>query len=299
MRRLIWGGVALVLVVLAWGLWGPVSDMVGQWARATQRDVQNAMAGSLRALRSGEPGALAGLWTLCFSYGFVHAAGPGHGKLIIGGYGLGARVPVRRLAGLAVVSSLAQAAAAVVLVYAAIWVFGWGREQVAGVADEVMAPVSYAMIAGVGLWLVLRGGRKALALRAPKHDHAHHGDGVCQSCGHAHGPTVEQAASVRSLRDAVAVVAAIAIRPCTGALFLLILTYALGLVWAGIVGVFVMGLGTAALTGLVALTAVGVRESVLTQVASGPATARVMIGVEVLAGAVIAVLAVQLLLGSL
>ena len=103
---------------------------------------------------------------------------------------------------------------------------------------------------------------------------------------------------LRSVRDAVAVVAAIAIRPCTGALFLLILTYALGLIWAGIVGVFIMGLGTASLTALVALAAVGMRESVLAQVASGPATARVLIAVEILAGGVIAVLAVQLLQGS-
>ena len=167
MRRLIWAGAAVVLVLLAWVVWGPASDSIGQWARATQRDVQNAMAGSLRALRTGQPGALTALWTLCFTYGFVHAAGPGHGKLIIGGYGLGARVPVRRLVGLAALSSLAQAAAAVALVYLAIWVFGWGREQVSGVADRVMAPMSYAMIAGVGLWLLLRGGRKALALRRP------------------------------------------------------------------------------------------------------------------------------------
>ncbi|WP_367379430.1 nickel/cobalt transporter [Loktanella sp. 3ANDIMAR09] len=263
------------------------------------------MAASLRALRGGQPGALAGLWTLCFTYGFVHAAGPGHGKLVIGGYGLGARVPVGRLMGLAVVSSLAQALSAVVLVYLAIWVFGWGREQVGGVADGVMAPISYAMIAGVGLWLFLRGGRKALALRKPvaaqgdHHAHAHDHHGVCASCGHAHAPTPAQAAAVRSVRDAVVIVGAIAIRPCTGALFLLILTYALGLVWAGIVGVFIMGIGTASLTGLVALTAVGLRESALSQVASGTATARILVAVEILVGGVIALLAMQLLLGSL
>lgn len=289
----------LLLVVLAclcvwlWGFGG--AAQVSAWASTTQREVQNAMAASLRALRNGEPGALIGLWTLCLTYGFVHAAGPGHGKLVIGGYGVGARVPAKRLAGLAVVSSLAQALAAVVFVYIAIWAFGWGRVQMADVADRTMAPLSYGLIAGVGLWLMLRGLRNAWRMRKPTHDHHHDGEGVCNTCGHAHGPTVEQAAAVRSWRDGLVVVATIAIRPCTGAVFLLILTHALGIAWAGIAGAFVMGLGTAAFTGLVALAAVSARESALAQAASGQGTARMLVAAEVIAGAIIAALALQLL----
>ena len=294
---------ALFGAVAVW-LWGAGgADQVSRWATDTQREVQNAMAGSIRALRTGQPGATLALWGLCFTYGFVHAAGPGHGKLVIGGYGVAARVPAKRLVGLAVASSLAQALTAVVLVYAAIWALGWGRKELTDVADRTMAPLSYALIIGVGLWLLLRGLRKVWRLRTPAHDHHHdhdhHGDGVCDTCGHAHGPTVEQAAEVRSMRDALAVIAAIAIRPCTGAIFLLILTQALGIYWAGIAGAFIMGLGTAAFTGLVALAAVTSRESALAQVASGPGSAKLMAGVEVLAGAVLTVLAAQLLLGSL
>lgn len=287
------------LCIWLWGFDG--ADQVSRWATATQRDVQNAMAAALRALRAGEPGALASLWGLCFAYGFVHAAGPGHGKLVIGGYGVGARVPLRRLLGLALASSLAQAATAVVLVYVAVWALGWGRAQMTEAADQVMAPLSYALIAGVGAWLLLRGVRKAAKLRAKPvhhhdHDHDHSHDGICDTCGHAHGPTIDQAAEVRSLRDAVAVIGSIAIRPCTGAIFLLILTHALGIDWAGIAGAFVMGLGTAAITGSVALAAVGLRESALSQMASSTSTARLMAAAEVLAGALITVLALQLLL---
>lgn len=276
-----------------WGFGG--ADQIARSAAAAQRDVQNAMAAALRGLRADEPGALATLWGLCFAYGFVHAAGPGHGKLVIGGYGAGTQVPARRLAGLALGASLAQAFTAVLLVYAAVFLFGWGRVQMTGVADEVLAPLSYALIGLVGLWLLIRGLRH---LR-PKYDHAHVGDGdVCGSCGHAHGPTLKQAETVRSWRDAAVVMGTIAIRPCTGALFLLILTWRLDIDWAGIIGAFVMGLGTASITVLVAFAAVGFRESAL-QLVNHTAAARALAWAEILAGGVVLILASQLVLRSI
>lgn len=286
--------VLLVLAVWLWGFAG--SDQIARQAAIMQRDVQNAMAAALRALQQGEPGAVLTLWGLCFAYGFVHAAGPGHGKLVIGGYGIGARVPFRRLAGLALASSLAQAATAVVLVYGAIWILGWGRAQMTSFADDLLEPFSYALIAAVGLWLVLRGARHLQAQRPVNQPQDR--DTVCASCGHAHGPSIEQAAEVRSWRDAVAIVAAIAVRPCTGALFLLILTWRFGLDWAGIGGAFVMGLGTASITILVAFAAVGFRESAL-QLVSNRGTARVMATAEIAAGAVVLILALQLVQRSL
>ncbi|WP_458791801.1 nickel/cobalt transporter [Yoonia sp. MH D7] len=279
------------IVVWLWGFGG--SDVVMRFAASAQRETQNAMATSLRAIKAGQAGALLSLWGLCFTYGFVHAAGPGHGKLIIGGYGVGARVAARRLVGLAFASSLAQSLCAVAVVTLALWVLGWGRAQLTDLADKTMAPLSYALIAAFGIWLMSRGLRRAWALRKPSHNH--HADGVCNSCGHAHGPTPEQAAKVHSFREGLAVVLSIAVRPCTGAIFLLILTHGLGIMWAGIAGVFIMGLGTALFTAIVALAAVSARESVLAQTASGPLTAKLIIGAEAIAGATITLVALQLL----
>jgi ABC-type nickel/cobalt efflux system permease component RcnA len=286
-------GTLLVAALWLWGFGG--ADRVTAFAANAQRDVQNAMAAALRGLRAGEPGALATLWGLCFAYGFVHAAGPGHGKLVIGGYGAGSRVPAKRLAGLALSASLAQALTAILLVYGAVFVLGWSRTQVTGLADDVLAPLSYALIGCVGLWLLIRGIRH---LR-PRHDHAHEGDDeVCHSCGHAHGPSVAQAEAVRSWRDALVVVGSIAVRPCTGALFLLILTWRLDLDWAGIIGALVMGLGTASITVLVAFAAVGFRESALQLVSHG-AVARTLAWAEIAAGAIVMMLAAQLVLRAI
>ena len=294
---------AILGAVAVW-LWGfDGVDRVSAFATEGQRNAQNVMAGALRALKAGEMTALLTLWGVCFTYGFVHAAGPGHGKLVIGGYGVGARVPLKRLLLLALGSSLAQALTAVVFVYAAVLMFGWTRQQVSGTADQLMAPLSYALIALIGFWLVWRG-FKAWRAQATHHHHHGHGNdhdhegGHCHTCGHAHGPTVEQAASVNDWRAAVSVIAAIAIRPCTGAIFLLILTWRLGLDWAGIVGAFVMGLGTASITLLVAVAAVGLRESTLAQVAGSAQTARVMALAQMCAGLIVVLFASQVLMRS-
>lgn len=318
MRHLIWIPAVLAVVAGVWlfGMGG--AAQVAAMASEGQREVQNAMAGALRSLRAGEPNAILSLWALCFGYGFFHAVGPGHGKIVIGGYGFGARVPMLRLGGLAVASSLAQAATAIILVYAGILVLGWSRERLQALADTGLDLLSNVLIAGIGVWLLWRGLRALWRLRerpveAPvplpvpgaelaglgqlMPDHAHTGSGaVCETCGHAHGPTLQQAAEVRSLRDAAMVVGAIAARPCTGALFLLVLTWRLDLVWAGIAGAFVMALGTATVTVLVAIASVSLRESALLQAASGTATLRLLSAFEVLAGAIILAISLQLIL---
>lgn len=303
MRRLYLIPLGLLAALAAW-LWGfGGADWIGYRAAEGQREVQNAMAGALRALKRGEPGALATLWGLAFAYGFFHAAGPGHGKVVIGGYGVARRVSALRLSVLAVATSLAQAGTAVALVYGAIWLTGWGREDMEGLADRMLEPLSWALVGGIGLWLLARGLRGVWRQRravGPGYDHAHAGDeAVCSTCGHAHGPTPEQAEAVRSVRDALVLIGAVAIRPCTGALFLLILCWRLEIDWAGIIGAFVMGLGTASVTLAVALASVTFRRSAMMQAASGPGAARLAAVIEIAAGALVLALALPLLMRAL
>lgn len=103
---------------------------------------------------------------------------------------------------------------------------------------------------------------------------------------------------MNSWRDAAIVVGAIAIRPCTGALFLLILTWRFGIDYAGIIGALIMGLGTASVTVFVAIASVGFRTSALRFVGQ-TSIARVGAWIEILAGGIVVVLASQLLLRTL
>ncbi|MBE0454598.1 hypothetical protein [Roseovarius autotrophicus] len=285
---------ALAVLALALWLWGfGGAAGLGAWARAGQAETQQAMARLLRSLRAGEPGAMVGLLGLCFAYGFFHAAGPGHGKILIGGYGMAARVGALRLSALALGSSLAQAASAVALVYAGVFLFDLTRQQMTGLAEDLLAPVSYGAVALVGLWLALRGFRRWW--RAPR------GDRTCAGCGHSHGPSPQEAARVRGWRDAAMLIGAVAIRPCTGALFLLILTWRMGIEMAGILGTFAMGMGTASVTLVVALASVTLREGALARLATteGRGVVRALTALEIGAGLVIAALAIQLMRATL
>lgn len=300
------GAVVALLLAGFWLLGG--FAWVESAAAAAQKSVQAQLAGAVRAIRAGQPGAVAGLLTLCFAYGFVHAVGPGHGKFLIGGYGVARRVGFLPLAGIAVLTALAQAAVAVALVYGGLWLLGWTRDQLVGVAEGAMTVASYAAIATIGLWLAWRGGRALWRAQGAgdashehhhdHHDHHHHNHGPDCGCGHAHGPAPEAVEKLTGWRDTAALVAGVAVRPCSGALFLLVLTWQLGIAGAGIAGAFAMGAGVASVTVMVAGLAVWSREGALSAL-PGQSLARALPVVELAAGLAITALALSMLSGSL
>lgn len=287
----------VVLCALGWFWFSGGFDSLGRWAASQQRDFQNAIAGGLRRVRGGEMAAITGVLLACFAYGLAHAAGPGHGKVLIGGYGMARKVPMLRLSLIALAASLGQAVTAVLLVYAGILVLNLGREVMVDVTEAIMAPVSYAAIALIGMWLVWRGLRKLLRQEP---DHAHQGeDHTCSSCGHAHGPSLEQVEQAGSLREAAILIAGIAVRPCTGALFVLIITWQMGIGGLGIAGAFAMAFGTALITIFVGLVAGGLRGGMLAGLSGSQQFAKAAAGVEFLAGMIVVFLAGGLLLRAL
>lgn len=294
-RALILLALALVVVLALLWLSGNMAQITS-WAMEAQRGFQNRMAQGLRALRAGEPGALAGFWALCFAYGFVHAVGPGHGKVLIGAYGAGVEVPLGRLVGVGLAASLAQGLSAIALVYAGVLIFDASREALQLTGDVWLERASLIAIALIGLWLIARAVRRAMAQGfAPPALATAGGHGTCSDCGHRHGPELHEVQALSGWRDTLMLIGAIAIRPCTGALFVLLLTWRMGLVWQGIIGVLVMALGTASVTMAVAATAVLAREGTVGRLAGMERARLLMPVIEGLAGLVIVVLALNML----
>ena len=279
----------LVLGVVALALWLLVPwGTVVHWAAGAQRGFQDGMAKALLAIQSGEPGAV---WTLCLAtaaYGFVHALGPGHGKVLLGGAALASGATLKRMTVLTLASSLAQAGTAIALVGALVVALGVTTQQIGPLADNWLAPASYAAIAGIGAYLVIRGLRQW----RPKARHVlgcdnHGSDDHSACCGHAHGPELSDVEALSSFRDAAMLVASIAIRPCTGALFVLVIALRFDVFWVGALAVVTMGLGTAAFNLIVAWSGVAARRLSSVQAASGDDIQRISAGVQIFGGAFI------------
>jgi ABC-type nickel/cobalt efflux system permease component RcnA len=130
------------------------------------------------------------------------------------------------------------------------------------------------------------------------HDHDHHHDhdhDHDSAWGHAHGPEPEELAGPGGWQRGLSAIVAVGLRPCSGAIIVLVFALAQGLFWAGVAATFVMGLGTAITVAAIATLAVGAR-SMAKHIASSRSGYGMLAlrGIEV--GAAVAVLAFGTLL---
>ena len=135
------------------------------------------------------------------------------------------------------------------------------------------------------------------------HSHAHHAHGpdeVCATCGHSHAPDPAMLSGDRfDWRTAWAAVAAVGIRPCSGAL--IVLTFALlnGLWVAGIASVMAMALGTAITVSALAILAVTAKNWAVALAGDGRAGNRIHQAVEIAGAAFILLIGLTLLAATL
>jgi len=94
------------------------------------------------------------------------------------------------------------------------------------------------------------------------HGHHHHHDHDHGSAwGHAHGPEPEELAGPGGWQRGLSAIVAVGLRPCSGAIIVLVFALVQGLFWAGVAATFVMGLGTAITVATIATLAVGFRSA--------------------------------------
>jgi nickel/cobalt transporter (NicO) family protein len=179
---------------------------------------------------------------------------------------------------IALAGSLGQSLVAIAAVYGAFVIFQTTARGAAEGGEAWIDPVGNAVIALIGAWLVSRG---ITALRSPA--------AVACGCGHEHHhhPDPEAVARAEGFGPTLALVAGIALRPCTGALFVLVVAWRMDLAGAGALGVLAMGLGTAAFTILVALLAVASRDAAFLSAGDGRAARLLAPALQIGAGALI------------
>jgi nickel/cobalt exporter len=299
------------------GVFLPNTPVV-RWIIEEQKQFYQLLTNAMSKLKTDNT-AFAVLGTLSFLYGILHAAGPGHGKVVISSYVLANEWQYRKGMMLSFASAMLASVVAVVFILVAALVLNLTGDAMGNAANWIGIG-SYLMVALLGLWLIIRHvfniGHRQHHEADDKHDrktarrhlyaededdhaghehaghahtHAHHAEahGAVRSAGrenvlarafetastgrrgaaapaiaraepahaphhhddneegHSHIAVVPQQLRRGGFRESLGVVLAIGLRPCSGALVVLVFALSQGVLWAGIASVFLMGLGTA------------------------------------------------------
>ena len=310
---------ALIVVLAA----GPLYETYVQslaWVYAQIREFHQILTDSVSSL--ADEISFATSFVLIFSsfvYGVLHAAGPGHGKVILSTYLLSQPEKVKKSLGLAALSSMTQSIVAIMLVYGLFYLFGLAARDTK-IAVAWSERLAFALVVVIGLALIWRGLKTAYQAHKQTdhqdahhhHGHDHHGDqshhdhhnhtddAVCSTCGHAHMPTNQQVDEATDWRTTSGMIFSIGLRPCTGAVLVLVFAHYAGVSWAGILAVLAMSMGTALTVSALAITSVGTRNFALKLLGmSNNWGDRLGAYVAILGGAVLALMGVGLYVSSL
>lgn len=239
------------------------------WITERQNEFYRSFSKAIHAAKE-DGTAVWGLLLVSFLYGVFHAVLAGHGKAVISSYLVANNETWRRGVALSFTSAMLQAVVAVGIVAVVRVLLGWGAQRICETEKYIEAG-SYALIAAFGAYLVWVKGRGFFGtLRAvrreplpapvgaavtsePGHRHDHHHDHHGHEhehvhddhCGHSHGPDPKDLAGPGGWRRGLGAIVSVGLRPCSGAIIVLVVALSQDLFWAGIVAAFVMALGTA------------------------------------------------------
>ncbi|RRZ90955.1 nickel/cobalt transporter [Erwinia sp. 198] len=232
----------------AWRYWPHILLQSVVW----QRNLHVEMTALLQQVAS-RPHQV-GLTLVGFSviYGILHALGPGHGKVVIATFLATHPTKMKTSIRLTLAAALLQGGVAVALVTSVLVALQLSSRQL-HVGSYWLEKGSYLLVVGLGLWLCWRaGGRIVRLLKKPRlavrrmvpveqgHQHGPH----C-GCGHQHVPDSGMLDRAVSGKTKALVVLSMGLRPCSGAIMMLLFSKVIGVYAWGVVSALAMAVGTA------------------------------------------------------
>lgn len=206
-----------------------------------------------------------GLLLMLFSliYGVLHAVGPGHGKVVIVTYLATHPTRLKSSLKLTFAASILQGGVAILLVTLLLGVLQLSSRYLHQ-SSFLLEKGSFLLVIGLGMLLCFRAIQrlyqqvKALKpqvttfrqIRPLPADHVHSDN--C-GCGHRHLPSEHELQAGDDWRTRLAIVLAMGMRPCSGALMVLLFAKVIGVYWWGILSALAMALGTSLTISLLAL----------------------------------------------
>ncbi|WP_152969085.1 nickel/cobalt transporter [Amantichitinum ursilacus] len=258
-----------------WSIPAPIQHALATAIRWQSR-LNAQLTQQAKAARDGHTwAAVQGMILLSFLYGVLHAIGPGHGKIVISGYFVSQRARVSHGLLMSATAALMQALVAIALVGVLAALSGATAQTIIGHAAS-LEMVSYAAIAALGLVMLnrLRQGQDA--------------------CGHDHSKDSGGSAALRPRRNAAATGArralgqpayrvvnqphtlatllltggAVGLRPCSGAILVLLFCLANGIFMVGVIAALAMAAGVAITVSAISLGALGAQRMLAGRAAS-------------------------------
>jgi ABC-type nickel/cobalt efflux system permease component RcnA len=269
------------------------SGSLGAWILSVQSGFYGSLQAGVREMKENGS-ALFSLLLVGFAYGVFHAAGPGHGKGVISAYLVADEKALRKGFALSLAAALVQALVAIGIVA----IVSLALRATASTMNKLALNVelaSFIAVALLGAVITWRKAGKVLGVMAlARNPYA----AVEENCDHVHMPPPEELSRLTRWRDMAGVAIAAGIRPCAGALIVLVFALSQGLFAAGIAATFAMALGTALTTGAIAALAVFFKAMALRVAGGRGASGAIAIAsLELLAAAFVLVLGASLLYG--
>lgn len=275
-----------------WSYWPQILAQSTQWQRAINQE----LSGLLRQVSENPARAGWILLAVSFSYGVLHALGPGHGKIVITTWLATHPSKLKISLKLTFAASLLQGLVAIALVTLLLVILQLPSRQL-HLSSFWLEKGSYLLVGVLGLLLCLRAIRRLRVLLRPqprfRHfipQHVH--DEHC-GCGHQHVPDPQKFSVGDDWRARLMVIVSMGIRPCSGAIMVLLFSKVIGVFSWGIFSALAMALGTAMTLSGLALLVHGCRNLAIRLSKNRPSLLWQQVGWSslALAGGVILVLA--------
>lgn len=243
----LWPLALLLLLAVAgalwlWHAWPQIMLKSFYW----QRELNRQMSSLLQAAAADPVGAGGSLLAFSFIYGVLHALGPGHGKVVIATWLATHPSKLKVSIGMTLAASLLQGLVAIVLVYGVLGLLALPARRL-HLSSFWLERSSYALVGLLGVMLCWRAVKKLRRLlRKPvfsaftPHQHHHANCG----CGHRHLPDPESPDGSRDWRARLLIILAMGMRPCSGAIMMLLFSKVIGIFNWGVVSALAMAAGT-------------------------------------------------------
>jgi ABC-type nickel/cobalt efflux system permease component RcnA len=248
------------------GFLRPLVDRIA----TAQRELNRTISRELRSVRdTGSMRSLVVVSAVAFVYGVLHAAGPGHGKLVVSSFFLARRA--RLIAGILTGTAISflQAVTSIVVVCGLGIVLGQHGFDVLGRSVWIEA-LSYVLIVAIGLVIAVNAARGV-------HHHDHEGNA----------------------RVGTGMIIAAGVTPCASALIIMLFALTNGVLLIGIGATLVMAVGMSLTTSFVGILTILGRRTIMVALPGGTRTRQwVSAGLSVAGGVFIAVVGGLLLAGA-